>query len=174
MSHIMNRMFKGLSISGRMLQSARNEIVRGRSDFNSVNEVRLMGRLGKDPQLREKVIQFPLATTRVYKNSEDQERRTVTTWHNIVVSRHNENRANYIMNFLRKGSKVYVSGSADNSSYTSRDGNTSYFHFVRTEKIVNLETGGQTVQESSLPVEEAEEFDTADELVPEDRGRDSQ
>jgi len=57
---------------------------------------------------------------------------TVTTWHNIVVSRHNENRANYIMNFLRKGSKVYVSGSADNSSYTSRDGNTSYFHFVRT------------------------------------------
>jgi len=46
--------------------------------------------------------------------------------------------------------------------------------YLATEKIVNLETGGQTVQESSLPVEEAEEFDTADELVPEDRGRDSQ
>ena len=55
---------------------------------NLSNNVRLIGNLGTDPEVKElnggkTVAKFPLATTDVYKNK-DGEKISDTQWHNII------------------------------------------------------------------------------------------
>ena len=84
-----------------------------------VNQVTLIGRLGKDPEIRNTpngntVGNFSLATTE-FRNGEKS-----TSWHNIVVVGKNaENCGKY----CRKGMLVYIDGKIQYSSWDDRDGN---------------------------------------------------
>ena len=77
----------------------------------SVNQVILIGRLGRDPEVRylpngEAVANFGLATSENWKdrNGEKQER---TEWHNIVMYR---KLAEIAGQYLKKGAQVYITG----------------------------------------------------------------
>ncbi|MFZ5980023.1 MAG: single-stranded DNA-binding protein, partial [Candidatus Zixiibacteriota bacterium] len=70
----------------------------------SVNKVILIGRLGKDPELKytpggQAVANFSLATNRTWKGADGQ-RKEATTWHNIVVW---GKQAETIKEYLSKG-----------------------------------------------------------------------
>ena len=89
----------------------------------SVNQVILIGRLGRDPEVRylpngEAVANFGLATSENWKdrNGEKQER---TEWHNIVMYR---KLAEIAGQYLKKGAQVYITGRIQSRKYTGKDG----------------------------------------------------
>ena len=89
----------------------------------SVNQVILIGRLGRDPEVRylpngEAVANFGLATSESWKdrNGEKQER---TEWHNIVMYR---KLAEIAGQYLKKGAQVYITGRIQSRKYTGKDG----------------------------------------------------
>ena len=95
----------------------------------SLNKVLLIGRLGKDPELREfpsggKVCNFSLATSETWKDSSTGERQERTSWHNIAIF--NERRAEIAEQYLRKGSQVYIEGQLETRKWQDQAGNDRY------------------------------------------------
>ena len=87
----------------------------------SVNKVILVGNVGKDPEVRYSqsgtpVANFSLATNERFKdrNDEWQER---TEWHNIVAW---QRLAEIVGEYVAKGSKVYVEGKLQTTSWEDR------------------------------------------------------
>ena len=79
--------------------------------MSGVNKVILIGRLGKDPEVRAfennvKKASFPLATSEIRKDKEGNKIET-TEWHNIVCWR---NLAEIAEQFLTKGKQIYLEG----------------------------------------------------------------
>jgi len=101
----------------------------------SVNKVILVGRLGKDPEIRStpsgtSVAKFSLATDDRFtdKNGEKQER---TEWHNIVAW---GKLAEICGQYLRKGKLIYIEGAIRTDSWDDKEtGQKKY----RTEIIAN-------------------------------------
>jgi single-strand DNA-binding protein len=101
----------------------------------SVNKVILVGRLGKDPEIRSTpngstVAKFSIATDDRYtdRNGEKQER---TEWHNIVAW---GKLAEICGQYLRKGKLIYVEGSIRTDSWDDKEtGQKKY----RTDIVVN-------------------------------------
>jgi len=101
----------------------------------SVNKVILVGRLGKDPELRSipsgtSVAKFSLATDDRFtdKAGEKQER---TEWHNVVVW---GKLAEICGQYLRKGRLVYVEGSIRTDSWDDKETGVKKY---RTEIVAN-------------------------------------
>jgi single-strand DNA-binding protein len=101
----------------------------------SVNKVILVGRLGKDPELRSipsgtSVAKFSLATDDRFtdKAGEKQER---TEWHNVVVW---GKLAEICGQYLRKGKLVYIEGSIRTDSWDDKETGVKKY---RTEIIAN-------------------------------------
>ena len=95
----------------------------------SLNKVLLIGRLGKDPELREfpsggKVCNFSLATSETWKDSSTGERQERTSWHNIAIF--NERLAEIAEQYLRKGSQVYIEGQLETRKWQDQAGNDRY------------------------------------------------
>jgi single-strand DNA-binding protein len=79
--------------------------------MSGVNKVILIGRLGKDPEMRAfdgnvRKASFPLATSEIRKDKEGNKIET-TEWHNIVCWR---NLAETAEQFLSKGKLIYLEG----------------------------------------------------------------
>lgn len=101
--------------------------------MSSVNKVTLLGRLGKDPEIRQmnngdSVANFSLATSEKWKdnNGEAQER---TEWHRVVVF---GKMAGIVEKYLKKGDQAYFEGRLQTKKYTDKQGNDKY----STEVIV--------------------------------------
>jgi len=93
----------------------------------SVNKAILIGRLGKDPELRytpsgKAVASFSLATTERW-TGDDGQRNESTTWHNIVAW---GKQAEVMKEYLSKGREVYIEGRISNRSYDDKEGNKRY------------------------------------------------
>lgn len=87
----------------------------------SVNKVIVLGRLGKDPELREangtQVCRLAIATSRKYKDR-DGNRQEETEWHNVVLFGRT---AEVAQQYLTKGSEAFVEGRLHTRSY-EKDG----------------------------------------------------
>ena len=85
-----------------------------------VNEARLIGRLGRDPESKGdgSVVTFSIATSEKYKDKSGQWVES-TEWHNIVCF---NKQAEVVMQYLSKGDEVTVSGKIQTKKYTGRDG----------------------------------------------------
>src|SRR5689334_4472544 len=98
------------------------------------NNVRLMGNLGFDPEVREiakgrKVARISVATNEVYVNAEG-ERVSDTQWHTVVAW---GRMAEQVQRFLQKGSPIALEGRLVHRSYQSKDGIKRYI----TEIVLN-------------------------------------
>jgi single-strand DNA-binding protein len=101
----------------------------------SINKVILIGRLGKDPEIRSTpngttVAKFTLATDERFtdRSGEKQER---TEWHNIVAW---GKLAEICGQYLRKGKLIYIDGSLRYDSWDDKEtGQKKY----RTEIVAN-------------------------------------
>jgi single-strand DNA-binding protein len=100
-----------------------------------INKVILVGRLGKDPEIRStpsgtSVARFTVATDEKFtdRNGEKQER---TEWHNITAW---GKLAEICGQYLRKGKLVYIEGSLRTDSWDDKEtGQKKY----RTEIVAN-------------------------------------
>ena len=95
--------------------------------MSGVNKVILVGRLGKDPEVRHlesgvAVANFSLATSETYRDRQSGERKEQTEWHNIVLWR---GLAEVAESYLKKGDQIYVEGKLRTRSW-EKDGVTRY------------------------------------------------
>ncbi len=97
----------------------------------SVNKCIIVGRLGKDPEVKSipsgvKLANFSLATDESYKGKEGVKHEK-TEWHNCVAWR---GLAEVIEKYVKKGDLIYIEGKLTTEKY-EKDGVTKY-----TTKIV--------------------------------------
>lgn len=95
----------------------------------SLNKATLIGRLGRDPEIRtasngNKIANFSVATSESWRDKSSGERKEKTFWHNIVIF--NENIVKVAEQYLKKGNQVYIEGAIQSREYTDRDGNKKY------------------------------------------------
>lgn len=102
----------------------------------SLNKVMLIGKLGKDPELRytasgTPVASFSIATSEKIKNKAgDYEEKT--EWHNIVLwSRLAELSGQY----LSKGKMVYIEGRLQTRKWQDKDGKDRYTTEIVGDKV---------------------------------------
>jgi single-strand DNA-binding protein len=106
----------------------------------SVNKVILIGNLGRDPEVRTtqsgtKVANLSLATSENWKDKNSGERKEKTEWHRVVIF---GNLADIAEKYLRKGSKVYISGQLQTRKWTDQSGQEKY-----TTEVVLQGYGGE-------------------------------
>lgn len=95
--------------------------------MSGVNKVILVGRLGKDPEVRNldsgaTVANFTMATSESYKDKTTGDKKEVTEWHNIVLWR---GLAEIAAKYLHKGDQVYIEGKLRTRSW-EKEGVTRY------------------------------------------------
>lgn len=114
--------------------------------MSGVNKVILIGRLGKDPEVRNldngaMVANFSIATSESYKDRTTGEKKEITEWHNIVVWRA---LAEISQKYLHKGDMVYIEGKLRTRSW-EKDGVTRYTTEIVGDNMTMLSpksTGG--------------------------------
>lgn len=117
----------------------------------SVNTTYLMGRIGRDPEIRtvgqnnSKVATFTLCTGGKYKT---QDGRDVddTAWHSIVAWR---NLADLAEKYIRKGSQILVIGHLSYRKYTDNNGVEKNVTDIVADKIELC--GGKTESQAPAP-----------------------
>ena len=112
----------------------------------SVNKVILIGNLGRDPEVRTtqsgtKVANLSLATSDSWKDRNTGERRERTEWHRVVIF---GNLADIAERYLKKGSKVYVSGQLQTRKWQDQSGQDRY----TTEVVLQGFNGELTMLDS--------------------------
>ena len=89
----------------------------------TVNKVILVGRLGRDPEVRhtqnnQKIVHLSVATSERWKDRQSGDPRERTEW--VVIF--NENLADIAERYLRKGSQVYLEGTLQTRKWTDQSG----------------------------------------------------
>jgi single-strand DNA-binding protein len=110
----------------------------------SVNKVIILGRIGKDPEIRalpsgQSVINFSVATSEKWKDKESGEMQERTEWHNVAFF---GPKAEVIEKYFTKGSEIYVEGRLQTRKWTDKEGNDRYTTSVVGEQFSF--TGGST------------------------------
>jgi single-strand DNA-binding protein len=139
----------------------------------SVNKVILVGNVGADPEVKYTpsgipVGKFSLATNDRFKNKsgEWQDR---TEWHNIVAW---QRLAEIVGEYVSKGSKVYIEGKLQTSSWEDRRSGEKKFRteiVARDLVLLGSRENGNSKQEPATTDEQREPEDAASgEITDED------
>ncbi|MEX2234496.1 MAG: single-stranded DNA-binding protein [Cyclobacteriaceae bacterium] len=111
--------------------------------MSGVNKVILVGRLGKDPEVRNldngvSVANFTMATSESFKDRTTGEKKEVTEWHNIVLWR---GLAEISQKYLHKGDLVYIEGKLRTRSW-EKEGVTRYTTEIIADNMTMLGSKG--------------------------------
>ena len=112
-----------------------------------LNKVILIGRLGRDPEVRympngEAVCNFSVATSESWKDQSGQR----SEWHNVTMYR---KLAEIAGQYLHKGSQVYLEGKIQSRKYQGKDGieRTAYDIIANEMKMLgSSNSDGQQAQ----------------------------
>ena len=126
-----------------------------------LNKVMIIGRLGRDPELRYSQTGAPVCSLNVATDESytDREGNKVdrTEWHRVsVFQRAAENCAN----FLAKGSLVFVEGSLQTRKWQDQSGQDRYTTEIKAQRVQFLDRrgaapGGETSDEAPRPARPA-------------------
>ena len=99
-----------------------------------LNKITLMGRLGKDPELRRSqngvaVTTIRIACDRDFK-AEDRERET--DWFDVVLWR---GAAEFVSKYFTKGRMIIVDGRLQSRKWVDNDGNTRYATEILADNV---------------------------------------
>jgi single-strand DNA-binding protein len=119
-----------------------------------LNQVTLIGRLGKDPEVKHfeggnMVAQFSLATDSKYKNKAGEVKEE-TEWHNLVVW---GKQAEIAEKYLKKGSQIHVTGKIKTRSWEA-DGVKKYITEIIVDRFLMLGTKGSGGSGTGAPTPE--------------------
>lgn len=106
-----------------------------------LNKVQLIGRLGKDPEVRNlntgsSVANFSIATSEKWKDKKSGETKEKVEWHNLVLW---SPLAEVAGKYLHKGDLIYVEGKITQRSW-DKDGVTKYITEIVVNNLVMLNT----------------------------------
>ena len=95
----------------------------------SLNRVELIGNVGKEPEIRStsdgrRIASFSIATSERWTDRNSGEKKERTSWHSCVVF--NEHLVPIVEQYVRKGSKLYVSGAMQTRKWTDQQGQDRY------------------------------------------------
>ena len=114
----------------------------------SLNKVHLIGRLGRDPEVRympngEAVCNFSIATSETWNDRQTGQRQERTEWHAITLYRR---LAEIAGQYLKKGSLVYIEGRIQSRKYTDKNGieRTAYEIIGSEMKMLGGKTEGSS------------------------------
>jgi single-strand DNA-binding protein len=122
----------------------------------SVNKVILIGRLGKDPEIKytpsgAPVAKFSLATDEVFKDkSGEQQKRT--EWHNIVAW---NKLAEICGEYLTKGKQVYIEGSIRSRQWEDPSGNKRTAYEIVARQMTMLGSRAESERLAAAATERA-------------------
>jgi single-strand DNA-binding protein len=128
----------------------------------SVNKVILLGRVGKEPDVKvvndSKVVKITLATSEKWKDKSG-EPHEATEWHNVIAWR---GLAEVIEKYVKKGDLLYIEGKIKTRSWES-DGKKNYVTEIMADRLEML--GGkreekEEPQTSKLGHQGAQDDDT--------------
>ena len=119
-----------------------------------MNKVMLIGRLGKDPEVRytnngSPIGNLSIATDESYTDR-DGNKVDRTEWHTVVVF---QRQAENCQTYLKKGSLVFVEGSLQTRKWQDKQGNDRYTTEVKASRVQFLDRHGEA---DSRPVDEGE------------------
>ena len=128
-----------------------------------LNKVILIGRLGRDPEVRympngEAVCNFSVATSEKYTDKNGQ-RQEATEWHNVTMYR---KLAEIAGQYLKQGSQVYIEGKIKSRKYTDKNGveRTAYDIIANELKML----GGNTQTPAQKPQPAQAQDDISDDV----------
>ena len=113
-----------------------------------LNKVILIGRLGRDPEVRympngEAVCNFSVATSESWKDSNGQKQER-SEWHNVTMYR---KLAEIAGKYLTKGSQVYLEGKIQSRKYQGKDGIERTAYEIIANEMKMLGGNSQAAQE---------------------------
>lgn len=113
----------------------------------SLNKVMVIGRLGRDPELKytqagAPVCTLNLATDESYKDNNGQKVER-TEWHRVVVF---QKAAENCSQYLAKGSLVFVEGSLQTRKWQDQQGQDRYVTEIRAHRVQFLDRKGDNGQ----------------------------
>ena len=108
--------------------------------MSSLNKVMIIGRLGRDPELRYTqsgmaVANFNVATDESYTDK-DGNRIERTEWHKVTTF---QRQAENCAKFLAKGSLVYIEGSLQTRKWQDQQGQDRYTTEIKAERVQFLD-----------------------------------
>lgn len=115
----------------------------------SLNEAKLIGHVGRDPETRylpsgDAVVNFSVATTDKWRDKTTNEQREATEWHRVTAF---GKLAEIIDKHVRKGTQVYVSGKIVTRKWTDQSGVEKYSTEIKADTLQML--GGKREGESA-------------------------
>lgn len=107
-----------------------------------LNQCQFIGNLGADPEVKsfqsgDRIANLRIAVTERWKDKQSGERKERTEWVSVTF------RAGLVEvaeKYLRKGSKVFVSGKMATRKYQDRDGNDKYATEIMGNQLVMLDS----------------------------------
>lgn len=131
-----------------------------------LNRAILMGRLTRDPELKQtpnnvSVATFSLAVDRNYQSDKDNKQ---TDFINIVAWRHT---AEFVSKYFKKGQLVAVEGSIQTRSYQDKDGNnrtafevvSDQVYFAEKKQDSSNQSKAESVSKSNFSVGDLGDFE---------------
>ena len=124
-----------------------------------LNKVQLIGRLGRDPEMRytpsgRPVTTFSVGTTRKWNTSEG-EPKTETEWFNVVTW---SNLAEICNQYLKKGGLVYIEGRLQNRQWDDAEGIKHFATEIVANEMIMLDSRRDSSINDSLS-DSAEEIE---------------
>ena len=106
----------------------------------SINKVILIGNLGADPEIRhassgDAICNLRIATTETWKDKTSGEKRESTEWHTVVLFRR---LAEVAMQYLGKGSAVYIEGKLKTRKWQDKQGAERYSTEIEATEMTML------------------------------------
>lgn len=108
-----------------------------------MNKVMLIGRLGRDPELRYATNGSPVANIRIatdeFYTDRDGNKVERTEWHTVVVF---QRLAENCQAYLKKGSLVFVEGSLQTRKWQDQQGQDRYATEIKATRVQFLDRNG--------------------------------
>ena len=139
-----------------------------------LNKVMLIGRVGRDPEIRytqsgNPIAGFSLATSERWK-SKDGEKQESTQWHKVSVF---GKMAEVVRDYVSKGKQIYIEGQVTYEEWNDKDGNKRNTTKIKVDgfngKLILLGSKGDSNGGGGRgrpPAQEDEGFQAKDEDVP--------
>lgn len=124
-----------------------------------INKVILVGRLGKDPEVRYipnggAVANLQVATSESWRDKQTGEMREQTEWHRVVLF---GKLAEVAGEYLRKGAQVYIEGQLRTRSWDDNNGVTRYITEILVKNTGTMQMLGRAAGAQTQP-EETQQF----------------
>lgn len=115
--------------------------------MRGLNKAEIIGLLGNDPEIKytnngTAIANLSVATNDGWKDKATGQQQERTEWHRVVAFKH---LAETMGTYLKKGSKVYISGRIQTRSW-EKDGITRYSTEIVANELIMLDSKGNAEQ----------------------------